>query len=268
MISHEHKCIFVHIPKNAGSSVEKAFGFSDVYHQGTSRHSPPFAMNGYWGGSRPNMEYPFKKLYERPHHNPAYARHFHEYFKFAIVRNPWDRLVSTYKYDHKLMCYSDADLVANSTADTSKKWLTTRRDHLRELFGRRGDSFKDFMNCLADEWFGVNRDLPRPAKKYFSTSEHKDPSSPKQYSWIKLHEYSQITFVMDERNEPCLDRVLRFETLDRDWEIMCNHLGIDLELPHTNKSSGKHYTEYYDDETREMVARRYAVDIEYFNYEF
>ena len=268
MISHEHKCIFVHIPKNAGSSVERAFGFSDIYHQGSARHSPPFSMRGYWGGSRPNMEYPFKKLYERPHHNPSYYRNFDEYCKFAIVRNPWSRLVSTYTYDFKLMNYADEDLVADSNSDSSQKWLSTRRQHLRDLLSNRGDSFKDFVNCLADEWFGVNRDLPRPSKKYFSTSNHKDPSSSKQYSWIKWHEYSQITFVMNERNEPCLDRVLRFETLDRDWSNLCDANSWDLDLPHTNKSPGKHYTEYYDDETRELVAKRYATDIEYFGYEF
>jgi hypothetical protein len=57
--------IFIHIPKTAGSSVAQALF-------GASRHIPYFE-------------------YERI--NPG---KFERFFKFSFVRNPWDRLVSTY----------------------------------------------------------------------------------------------------------------------------------------------------------------------------
>ena len=60
------QCIFIHIPKAAGTSVAQT-----LFGQG-SRHVPYF-------------EY-----------QQANRRKFQQYFKFAFVRNPWDRLVSSY----------------------------------------------------------------------------------------------------------------------------------------------------------------------------
>lgn len=62
-----HRAIFIHIPKAAGTSVAQALF-------GGSRHIPYFK-------------------YERA--NPY---KFERFFKFSFVRNPWDRLVSTYFY--------------------------------------------------------------------------------------------------------------------------------------------------------------------------
>lgn len=65
---HEHKAIFVHIPKAAGSSVSETLFGEPVGHRPIRRH----------------------RLYS-PHLSD-------KYFKFTFVRNPWDRLYSAYHY--------------------------------------------------------------------------------------------------------------------------------------------------------------------------
>jgi hypothetical protein len=81
LISHQHQCIFIHVPKTAGKSVLALFGLPEL---GRDYTNP-----------LPHIEDPYD-------HHPilkyAGTPFFKTYFKFGIVRSPWDRLVSAFSY--------------------------------------------------------------------------------------------------------------------------------------------------------------------------
>lgn len=180
MIDHTHKLIFIHIPKTAGTSIELSICGYDWFDE----------------------EYRNEKHITCEQARKIYTNNWEEYFKFSVVRNPWDMMVSWYKW-RKLKC-----------------------------------NYRDYL---------VNYNLHT---QYVSTTKASD-------------------YLLDDDNKLQVDFVCRFENLQTDFETVCKKIGIkDVKLPHKNKTNNKHYTEYYDDETKQIVAEKYAKDIEYFGYKF
>src|ERR671916_1175076 len=81
LVSHGHKLVFVHIQKTGGDTVSRLM-----------RESIPDIFG-------------FKAKHEFAVKAAADLECWNEYFKFAFVRNPWDRLVSWYS----MISVSDAD---------------------------------------------------------------------------------------------------------------------------------------------------------------
>ncbi|MCP4125820.1 MAG: sulfotransferase family protein [Gammaproteobacteria bacterium] len=179
-----------------------------------------------------------------PRHNTARQYRAHDpwlwgqYFTFGFVRNPWDRLVSFYTY----------------------------RRQIRKL---GPESSLDFQNWL----FGINQAIEAGEHKLLNdefaprlgvgTFVENDPEG-----WrVKLD--NALYMLADEEGKPLVDFIGRYEKLQADFGRVCQRLGIPVSsLPFENKTQRRHYSTYYNDETKELVANLFHRDIANFDYEF
>ncbi|MCK6370200.1 MAG: sulfotransferase family protein [Gammaproteobacteria bacterium] len=95
MISHRYRTIFVHVPKTAGQSIELVF----VQKSGlTWETRAPLLMRENPDPVRGPRRLAHLKAAEYIDLGYIAPIDYADYFKFAVVRNPWDRLVSAYKF--------------------------------------------------------------------------------------------------------------------------------------------------------------------------
>tara|TARA_R100000742_G_C4221744_1_gene45347 strand:- start:41 stop:577 length:537 start_codon:yes stop_codon:yes gene_type:complete len=97
MIIEQYKSIFIHIPKNAGTSIETLFANSSF------RIQPRKHDNIY------DIKKKFPKVYD-------------SYRKFTIIRNPYDKMVSWYFYLKKQMGLDNIIEFSEWIKEPSKLW--------------------------------------------------------------------------------------------------------------------------------------------------
>ncbi len=201
MINHQKKYIFVHIPKTAGVSIYELLG--------------------------DKKQQSHKHLYD-------YDEYYRDYFSFAVVRNPLDRLVSAYTYMNVGGRGFKGDLFAQNVVSKFK-------------------DFKDFSLNLED----VQDDLARFSNKHNGKHIVGFPHLHPQTLWTH------------EGNLQIIDYVIHLENLENDFKKIRKILGkFRINIPNKNTSDRKDYAKYYDHENLELVIQFYKDDFENLGYSF
>ncbi len=202
------KPVFIHISKNAGTSIVKSARKAIVV-----------------AGHRTAADW--------------VSENGHDTSLFAIIRNPFDRVVSEYFYRKRRFDAGEKNAHLANLHNSFEEWVVaTFHDgefRTAEFFEQTG-VFYNPKNMIGDTliWF-----LP------------------------------QIQWVGGLKGGILVDTLLRYEYLDRDWECFSKQYQIHRCLRYHNRSRrNKGYKQYYSAETRKIIEDYFQEDLETFNYHF
>ena len=218
LISEEYKLLFVHVQKTGGSTISGLL-YRNIADLKLYRAKHGFAADG---------------IYELPG--------WEDLYKFAFVRNPWDRLVSWYTMINDASRIRWYQTITNKTR--KKHYNQFRNNPLWRYVRENSNDFSSFIrNCTGE--IAVEQGS--------------------RYSFA----FNQLDYVSDRDGNTLVDFLGRFESFDKDLAVVLNNLDIASEvIPRKNVSKHDHYSNYYNAETRELIRDRFKKDIDFFGYEF
>jgi hypothetical protein len=210
LLSYSQAFLFIHIDKVAGSSIQLALQpfASQQKKRVLRRRLVRLGALNRFGNLYRALEFP-EHVTARTVQKCLPPMLYGAMFKFAFVRNPWDRLVSRYAFLLNTVGHPEHARV---------KGMTSFEQYIRWEI-RRGKMF-------------------------------------------------QHNYVADGRGRLILDFIGYYERLERDFAAVCARLGVQVTLPHNNRTNHGDYRSYYTWVTRELVARHFGRDAEFFGYDF
>jgi hypothetical protein len=204
--------------------------------------------------------------------DPAQMISFQKRFLFVHIPKTAGNSIQSVLRD-----YSEDELVA----------LRSEQDGV-ERFGLRNPKYKikkhstlaEYHEALGNEQFRslykftcVRNPWDRMVSYYFTPTQSPETWDRKKFRRIiskavSVEDYLRLN-VRDNDPFENLNYIIRFENLANDFRTLCAALDIlPTTLPQYNRSNREHYSKYYDDELRELVRERFAVEIERFSYVF
>ena len=229
MICKPFNCIFVHIPKTAGRSVEMFFMNKLDLDRDNVEDRARLLINDNTDPAKGTEKLSHLSALEYVQCGHITQQEFSGFYKFSFVRNPWARLVSEYRYRNFLSHKSFKDFVMNKLPapgrDDKYRHIMPQTDM---LYGKAGNLLVDFVGRFEH----LQQDFDQVCKHLgFENSDLPHVNS------------------SDKKSRELRRKIRNF-------------------LHRNNESELRNYVDFYDTETRETVGSLYRADIENFGYSF
>jgi hypothetical protein len=204
--------LFIWVPKCAGTSIYTTLVEHGCFEKRWEKPLAPFGNRGMITFGHVGIQHLVSAGVVAP-------KYLHRAFKFAFVRNPFDRIVSLYYYLKKI-----------------------RFNPLPESM-----SFEEFCQVL----------------------ERGDYPPIGLYNHRGLNQCNpMVRWLYDERGQLMSDFVGRYESIEEDFQQLCDRIGIRGHLPRHNTTEHPPYRDHYSVRTRRIVEQVYREDLERFDYSF
>ena len=202
IVSHKHKFIFIHIPKTGGTTIASA-------------------MPG-------NIQF---KYHAKARHIKDDFTMYNDYFSFAFVRNPWDRLYSIYTFNQRFV----------------KRHVHT------PIYETNG--LNHYFECDFKTWL--------MEKSTWSAWDMQKQYLPEQLQ-------TQYDYIVDENGNNIISHIARYENFTEEYIAICDKLNVKSKtLEVLNKSKRvQNFKDVYDEEMIVFVNKNHKIDIDKFNYTF
>jgi hypothetical protein len=229
MICKQFKCIFVHIPKTAGRSVEMFFANQLNLNRENNAVREQLLLTDNDDPAKGTEKLTHLSAVEYVRCGHISQVDFDRYYKFSFVRNPWSRLVSEYRYRAFFSHKSFKDFVMNKLPKPG--WDDKYRHVMpqsRMLCSENGQLIVDFVG-----------------------------------KFEKLQEDFDYVCASLGFNQPTLPHINSSDKKSREMRRKFKNF-----IHRNDENELCRYVDFYDDETREFVAQLYRSDIEMFDYSF
>ena len=174
---------------------------------------------------------------------------FDNYYKFAFVRNPWDKAVSEYMNHYHIYCSDFEHYVSK---------VKVIVEYLNEnfTFDLETPFYEDYSRITFNALH--NKNLDYPFKPW-----------PGEEVVIDPHFFPQHLFTHDENGNLLVNTIGVFEDFDNNAADILDHLGVDhSHIVKINSSNRGTYQDMHTEKTKDTIAGIYDVDIKMFGYEF